>query len=291
MIAMSASSVDILHEPTVTSTNDRVLSHVAARGPQFAQPLALWADRQTAARGRLGRKWVSDHRGLWLSVAHPMRRTPQTYAATPLLVGLALRASLVPLLRNEVRLEIKWPNDLLVAGCKLAGILCEARPTGIAERRAQPGSTGMGWLVIGIGVNIESPQLPQEAGILPGAGLLEFAEHLPAPADLATRVAGSVGAVLAQLESNPGQTCADARSALQGALAYVGEPVRVTQQTPIGGDATREHRSEAGVLRGVTDNLELELERACGTSVRIAVGDVSRVRPVSYGSAVEEASS
>ncbi|MFM1918980.1 MAG: hypothetical protein RLZZ303_614 [Candidatus Hydrogenedentota bacterium] len=93
--------------------------------------LVVVADRQTAGRGQHGRRWESaPGLGLWFSIA--LRGTPQglNFAAP-----LALREALAPL----VPVRIKWPNDLLVDGRKLCGILVEHRA---------------GWNALGIGLNV-----------------------------------------------------------------------------------------------------------------------------------------
>ncbi len=107
------------------------------------------AARQWAGRGTRGRAWDSDLGGLWLSlVARPSRT--DALEALSLRVGLALAAALELACPALPRVEIKWPNDLLVARRKLAGILCEARWAG---ERCQ-------WVVIGVGLNVQNP-LPE----------------------------------------------------------------------------------------------------------------------------------
>ena len=120
-------------------------SDVARRLAESGAPAGttVIADEQRAGRGRSGRAWSSPPGlGLWLSmVARPGELAAQ--AALPLLVGLevvrALDGTLEP---GAVR--IKWPNDLLVGGRKLGGILCEAAWTG--------GS--LGFVIVGVGLNV-----------------------------------------------------------------------------------------------------------------------------------------
>jgi len=105
--------------------------------------VAIFAERQTAGRGRFGRRWESaSHRGLWFSVllrpSLPMQLWPRltTWAATSMADAIEQTTGLA--------VQIKWPNDLQVHGRKLAGILIE---TG-----SDP--SGTYFAVIGIGVNV-----------------------------------------------------------------------------------------------------------------------------------------
>ncbi len=107
----------------------------------------VWADRQSSGRGRLGRSWFSPpHRGLYFSFLLkdiPEEDLPRYGLATALGVARALE-SLV-----GVPVHLKWPNDILLQGRKLVGILVEA---------------GAGGAVIGIGINVSHrrQELPEE---------------------------------------------------------------------------------------------------------------------------------
>ena len=134
--------------PTCTSTSDVALG-LAREG--CAHGTVVVADEQTAGRGRQGRTWASPPgRHLYLSAVvrlDPAARPPLERAALTLAVGVgvvdAVRAA------GATTAALKWPNDVLAAGRKLAGVLCEA--TGDA-------------IVVGIGVNLAgSPdELPPE---------------------------------------------------------------------------------------------------------------------------------
>ncbi len=107
---------------------------------------AVAARVQTGGRGTRGRTWVSGAGGLWLSV---ILRPPDSSAAplASLRIGLALARLLEAGIPAPIR--VKWPNDLMVADRKLAGILCESR--WIGDRLA--------WMVVGIGLNVRN-ELP-----------------------------------------------------------------------------------------------------------------------------------
>jgi BirA family biotin operon repressor/biotin-[acetyl-CoA-carboxylase] ligase len=117
-----------LHLRETTSTNDRARALAAAGAPHG---MLVTAGAQTAGRGREGRTWAAPPgRALLCSLL-----VRDYDALLPLRGGLAV-ADLA-----EADARVKWPNDVLVDGRKLAGVLVEARP---AE----------GWAVLGIGVNV-----------------------------------------------------------------------------------------------------------------------------------------
>jgi BirA family biotin operon repressor/biotin-[acetyl-CoA-carboxylase] ligase len=137
---VDAAGVRLVAHDTLGSTNAEALALARAgeRGP-------LWvtAGRQTAGRGRRGNAWTSEPGNLFASLlltdAAPAAHLPELC----FVVALALRdavADAAPAL--SPRLKLKWPNDLLLDGAKLAGILIEAESIG--DKTA---------MVIGIGVN------------------------------------------------------------------------------------------------------------------------------------------
>ena len=123
-----------------SSTND-VVEKLARDG--VSEGVAVFAETQTKGRGRLGRKWLSpSKKGLWFSVLLRPDLRPQ--AATQLMV--AASTALARAIREEIGLpaEIKWPNDILVRGKKVAGILTELS----AEL------DHIKYLILGIGVDV-----------------------------------------------------------------------------------------------------------------------------------------
>jgi BirA family biotin operon repressor/biotin-[acetyl-CoA-carboxylase] ligase len=131
-----------------SSTND-VASKLGRQGHPGG--VAIFAERQTAGRGRFGRRWDSaDHAGLWFSLllrpAWPMVRWPRltTWA------GVAVAATVERV--AELEAKIKWPNDVLVAGKKVAGILIESATD----------SAGNPFAVAGIGLNVNQSIFPEE---------------------------------------------------------------------------------------------------------------------------------
>ena len=134
----------LLVRESTASTNDDAWAALAELG-DGAAVLAL---EQTRGRGRAGRRWaLAPGKGLALSVAFHLGCDVRQAGAIPLGAGLAVaraaHAAGVP------RTRLKWPNDVLVDGKKLAGVLCEMRRV-----PAGPGGAVADAVVIGIGLNV-----------------------------------------------------------------------------------------------------------------------------------------
>jgi BirA family biotin operon repressor/biotin-[acetyl-CoA-carboxylase] ligase len=123
---------EVLVVQRCTSTNDLLLK----KNPE--KPVLVAAEEQTAGRGRRGRRWHSaPGAGVTFSLGRRVRRPVRELAALSLVAGVATARALHALGVHGARL--KWPNDLVVDGAKLGGILVETRNGGHA--------------VIGIGIN------------------------------------------------------------------------------------------------------------------------------------------
>ena len=133
-----------------TSTND-VIEKLARDGVK--EGVVVFAESQTKGRGRLGRKWISSaHKGLWFSVLlRPDLRPQET---TQLVVAAA--TALFRAIKSETGLkpEIKWPNDILIGGKKVAGIL--------TELSAEVDRVKHVILGIGVDVNLDVKEFPTE---------------------------------------------------------------------------------------------------------------------------------
>ncbi|HEX2164174.1 MAG TPA: biotin--[acetyl-CoA-carboxylase] ligase [Thermoanaerobaculia bacterium] len=135
---------------------------------------------QTAGRGRQGRAWVSaPGAGAWVTMVRRVADA-ETLARLPLAVPLGLCEALDGRLPAGHRCRIKWPNDLVVGGRKIGGVLID----GVAPR----GEEGSGAAVIGFGVNLLQDEA--ELGAIAGAG----AEGAVAATSLAAEAAGEVAA-------------------------------------------------------------------------------------------------
>ena len=150
---------EVRYLPECGSTNAYVKEHFEEFGPVGA----VYTTNQTAGRGRLGRTWVNaEGKALYYTVAI---REPLAQPATlPLLASLAVRRQLS--LRYGVECQIKWPNDLLLNGKKIVGILCESVCYGYEMQ-------GRG-ILCGIGINLAQPQSYFDAAALPHGTSLEL---------------------------------------------------------------------------------------------------------------------
>jgi BirA family biotin operon repressor/biotin-[acetyl-CoA-carboxylase] ligase len=131
---------------SLDSTNTVLL---ARPSPPAGESEVLLAEYQTAGRGRRGRTWLAPPGGaVCLSLNWTFREVPAQLGALSLVVGVCILRALREL--GLAQVQLKWPNDLLVSGRKLGGILIELR----AE------SAGPAYVVIGIGLNVAlGPQL------------------------------------------------------------------------------------------------------------------------------------
>lgn len=140
--------IRVFHE--TTSTND-VIEKLARDG--LKEGVAVFAESQTKGRGRLGRNWVSPAgKGLWFSVLLRPRLRPE--AVTQLTIMAATAVSRALREKTGVAVEIKWPNDILVRGRKLVGIL--------TELSAELDNVRHVILGIGVDVNLDSAALPAD---------------------------------------------------------------------------------------------------------------------------------
>ena len=153
----------ILYFPVIGSTNNVALT---LAGQADREGAVVIAGEQTAGRGRRGRAWFSPPgSGLYVSVVLAPARAHEPERATSLLTltaGVALAEAIEA--ATALRVDIKWPNDLMVSRRKVAGILAEAVPAD-AERRAVPGARERAMhVVLGYGVNVASTAYPPELG-------------------------------------------------------------------------------------------------------------------------------
>lgn len=150
-------------------------------------PRAFAAAVQTKGYGRHGRVWQSPEGGLWMTIALPSV-APEVVATAGVRAGVACGEVVESLVqRGGGSVELKWPNDVLVEGRKVCGVLCES----ISH-------AGRGWLLVGIGINANN-RPGSLAGHLrrPAAALVEWTnERVDVPA-LAQATAQAVAGAMA----------------------------------------------------------------------------------------------
>ena len=149
----------VIYLPEVDSTNLWAKHNLDKFGPIGA----VYTTHQTAGRGRLGRDWLdAPHKGLYYTA---VIKTDLVQPATlPLFASLAVCDALRE--RYHIDCQIKWPNDLLLNGKKVVGILCESVSYGYQQQ-------GRG-ILCGIGINLAQPQSYFDAAGLPNGTSLEL---------------------------------------------------------------------------------------------------------------------
>ena len=235
---------------SIGSTNNEAL----AWATNDAKDLSLViADEQTAGRGRLDRKWFTP-RGTALAFSLILRPTAAEKQHLTRMVGLAALAIADALRTRSLVAQVKWPNDVLLNGHKVAGILVESVWTG----------EEVDCLVIGIGINVLKSAVPS-------AELLQFPstslEESLGPEVERERILHDILAGIIALRPH---ISSDSFIALwEKALAFRGEQVQVEEGN--GNLIT-------GKLLGLESDGGLRLSDEQGNSVTVRFGDM-RLRP------------
>lgn len=232
------------------STNADVTTAARAGAPEG---LVIAAEHQRAGRGRAGRSWSSPPgAGLWVSVLLRPGPVPATsWGWLPLLAGVALAETVTA--EAAVGTALKWPNDLLIAGRKCAGILSEV--AGEA-------------LVLGIGLNVttsaaELPPGPATSLALAGSRTTDRSALL---ISLLRRIAGWYARWRA--DGGDADGCG-LRPAYRRHCGTLGEPVRVLLP---------DRRELAGTAEDVDRTGRLVLRTGTGVEA-LAAGEVRHLRP------------
>lgn len=141
----------VIYYPELDSTNEEAKRMIGA-GKNLEEGVVIVAGKQTAGRGRLGRKWESPKGGLWFSVVLCPRLPVSELSLLSLVFACAVAKGLGSFLPYPC--EIKWPNDIYIKGRKAAGILLElSGELDLAN-----------YLITGIGINanVDINSLPDE---------------------------------------------------------------------------------------------------------------------------------
>jgi BirA family biotin operon repressor/biotin-[acetyl-CoA-carboxylase] ligase len=205
------------------------------------------ADRQTAGRGRRGRSWTGLEGNLFISGIHHLACSPSEAAQLSFAAALAT-AEMIDAHIDPARVTLKWPNDVLIDGAKVAGVLLEANTTARGVE-----------LVVGVGVNLAAaPQdLDRKAIALSATGA--------AGADLAAGEAGR--ALIAAFERWRAAWAADGFAPLRTAW--------LARAAGLGGPVEVQHADER--LAGVFQDLDSEGALVLTTSEgrhHVRAGDV-----------------
>ncbi|WP_306045559.1 biotin--[acetyl-CoA-carboxylase] ligase [Nioella sp. MMSF_3534] len=150
----------------VLQTVDSTMAEGARIAPSLAGPEWVLALEQTAGHGRRGRAWSSPKGNFFASLVLQPKEAPDQVALRSFVAALALRDAFVAATGRAEAFKLKWPNDVLLNGGKVAGILLESIGSG----------QGVTHLIIGIGVNlVAAPGADQveEGAVLPVSLLSE----------------------------------------------------------------------------------------------------------------------
>ena len=234
------SGMEAWHFDELPSTNSYIKDFFR-RDEKLPMPLCVYADCQSAGRGRLTRTFVSPEGGLYMSVLMPASSPEEAAGKTPL-AAVAVCRALQALGVQDAR--IKWVNDVYIGDKKVCGILCEHVPGGV---------------IIGIGVNIHSPQggFPSKAG---PAGAIDH------PSVTRDRMLEGILHHLPISLSHP-----------EDALQTYREHSLLTGREVICqvGDCTL-----TGTVTGISDDFGLDIIREDGEKMTLHSGEVTRVRPL-----------
>jgi BirA family transcriptional regulator, biotin operon repressor / biotin---[acetyl-CoA-carboxylase] ligase len=246
-LTSQAGGIKVLALATIGSTNAEALARAQAGE---GGPLFIVAERQSAGRGRRGREWVSEPGNLYATLLlvdpAPAAVSPQLCFVSALALHDAVLDACAGL--SPARLKLKWPNDLLLDGAKVAGILVEGATLAGGKLAA----------AIGIGVNCahHPAETPYPANDFAGAGL-----DLP-PAKLLTRLGERMSERLQQWHR--GEGFAAIRAAWLLRATGLGDAIQVRLPD----------RTLAGTFEAVDEEGALLLRRADGACEAISAGDV-----------------
>ncbi len=229
--------------PAISSTQDEAARLARTGAPEGT---LVVAGRQTRGRGRVGRTWFSPPgAGLYASVVFRPPVSPAQWPALSVLAGVAVVEELQR--QGIVAARLKWPNDALIGGRKVAGILAEAFPD-------------VGFAVLGLGLNASfkgvdlSPDLAEVA--------TDLESNLPPGTDLEEAAARVLLAVLVAYRK--------ALPDLRVAPDRAGRLLWTTGEVVVGG--------VRGRVAGLTPSGELWLVEENGHAIAISVGEVSDAR-------------
>ena len=240
----------IVHFFKTDSTNRAALAMGHAGEPQGT---VVVAEEQTAGRGRAGRIWHSERAsGIYMSVLLRPKLSPADAPLITLLAGLSAQEALRQ--QTGCAADLRWPNDLLLGGRKLGGIL--------TEMHAEPGR--IHFVIVGIGLNVNQSRFPEKLASIATSLKMETG-RTHSRLELLLRL-------LQQFESDYnrflGRGAADLLSRFAAASSFAqGKRVRITDG----------NESFTGVTAGLQANGLLLVQRDDGRVSVVVSGDVAEV--------------
>ncbi len=242
---------DLKYFESIGSTNDEALAWAANDAPDLSM---IIADEQTSGRGRLDRKWFTPQ-GTALAFTLILRPTADEKPYLTRTVGLAALAVAESLRTRDLAAQIKWPNDVLIAGRKVGGILIESVWSG----------EDVDCVVIGIGINVLRGSVPPMGSLLFSATSLEGElEYAPERLEILHDI------LAAFIDIRPRMVKEEFIKKWEGLLAFQGELVQIES-----GDTP----AVIGHVMGLESDGSLRLRNEHGESITVRFGDV-RLRPL-----------
>lgn len=252
---------DFYYHKSIGSTNSEAIQLAETGAPHGTLVLA---DAQTAGKGREGRRWITLP-GTALAFSLILRPSNLGVDQWLILFGLGALSVAEALSEMGLQPEIKWPNDVLLDGKKVAGILVNSNWMG----------ESVDYAVLGIGLNVSPEAIPDDAELdFPATSIVEALGRSINRGDLLIAILKRLKALFQQLNSP------DLSNAWQDRLAYLNQEVVVKKADGL----------VTGRLIGLTANGELKLIEKSGYQTVIGYGDVS-LRPIEGGASIERTSS
>ena len=212
------------------------------------------AEEQTAGRGRAGRSWHSERAtGIYVTLLLRPKISPVQAPLLTMMAGLSAHAAIQA--QTGLKADIKWPNDLMLDGKKLGGIL--------TEMHAEP--TLVRFVIVGIGINVNQEQFPTE--------LRDIATSLRAETGKAQSRLDLLARLLGEFETDYNRFVRDGSRSVTERFAQVssyasGKKVRVTNG----------EESYTGVTAGLRPEGLLQVKQEDGSTVTVLAGDVTEIR-------------
>jgi BirA family biotin operon repressor/biotin-[acetyl-CoA-carboxylase] ligase len=241
----------VYHFFKTDSTNRVAMEMGYADEPEGAVVLA---EEQTAGRGRAGRSWHSERgAGLYVTLLLRPKLSPVQAPLLTMLAGLSAHTAI--LAQTGLAAELKWPNDLLLNGKKLGGIL--------TEMYAEPNAVR--FVIVGIGINVSQEKFPGE---------------LAATATSLRKETGRLHSRLEVLVKLLSQFETDYNRFLQEGAGYVVQRFELVSEFANGRRVRVDTGREAfvGTTAGLTAEGLLIVKKEDGASATVIAGDVSEVR-------------
>jgi BirA family biotin operon repressor/biotin-[acetyl-CoA-carboxylase] ligase len=235
-----------------TDSTNRVALELGHAGE--AEGAVVLAEEQTAGRGRAGRVWHSDRAvGIYMTLLLRPRLAPVQAPLLTMMAGLSARSAVQAV--TGLTVDLKWPNDLLIGGKKVGGIL--------TEMHAEPGQ--IRFVIVGIGLNVNQENFPGE--------LAETATSLRVETGKAQSRMELLVRLLREFESDYNRFLREGVASVVARFEEVstyakGKRVRVTNGT----------QSYAGTTAGLGPEGLLQVQRDDGQVMTVIAGDVAEAR-------------